>query len=103
MSYHSIGRMPAFEVRQQQQDASTGTNPIDALLDWISGAGLAIENAITDPKVQKWMREANIKITELVAEEEQRKIRRKASSSMLKWGVAATAVVALLILKKKKR
>ena len=104
-NYISVGFLDLWYAHSKSQEElpPPGDNPIDALWDWANGLGLRMENAITDPKVQQWLTDAGIKIENAKIEIEQRKQKREANTSALKWGAAATVVAALFILRKKKR
>jgi hypothetical protein len=88
-------------IEYEGKSSSSGFNPFFALFDFIDKTKLDIELALTNPKVQAFMREAGIKAEEAKIALANEKRRRQEKSSMLKWGVAA-AVLGFLILRKKK-
>jgi hypothetical protein len=81
--------------------ASGVLDPASALFDFIDKTKLDIELALTNPKVQAFMREAGIKAEEAKIALINEKRRREEKSNMLKWGAAA-AVVGYLALRKKR-
>ena len=79
-----------------------GFNPFFALFDFVDKAKLDIELALTNPRVQAFIRETGMKAEEAKIALINEKKRREEKSSMLKWGAAA-AVVGFLVLRKKKK
>jgi len=58
MSYQSVGITDMaliYKAEAGSNNTPSGTNPLTSLFDFIKGAGLKIENALLDPKVQKFM------------------------------------------------
>ena len=78
----------------------SGTSPVslaNKLFDLIDSTKLDLELALTDPRVQSFMRQAGIKAEEVRVE----KKKREEKKNLLLWGGAA-AVIALLALRKKR-
>jgi hypothetical protein len=69
---------------------------MSGLFDLIGTLKLDAEIALTDPRVQQFMRDAGIKVEQVKAEEK----KRKQKSNLLLWGGAAV-VVAFLAFRKR--
>jgi hypothetical protein len=105
MAYHAVGITDIYlNYKADEMIAaakkSEGFDPFSALFSFIDRAGLEIELALTNPKVQAFMREAGIKAEEAKVEAARREKAKKEKSSMLKWG-AGVVVIGFLILRKK--
>ena len=102
MSYLAVGVGAESLLKEHVEGYSKKDwgDPIGALLDFINQTGQSIENALTDPKTQQFMREVGIKVEEVRVEELEEEEKKRQKSNMLLWGGAA-AVVAFLLFRKK--
>ena len=101
MSYFAVGITDMdLLYKAPPAPAESWGDPIGALLDFINQTGQSIENALTDPKTQQFMREVGIKVEDVKVEELEEEVKKRQKSNMLLWGGAAAAVVFFLFRKK---